>query len=79
MGLFFVRRWSAWVILVIMLVYSAAQANAIEVAGELFVDLKASTYNSGDLIWTNAGSYANFGVSRSPWYLINSGILDPKP
>ena len=66
MGLFCVRRWSAWVILVIMLVYSTAQANAIEVAGELFVDLKASTYNSGDSIWTNAGSYANFGRDGRP-------------
>ena len=49
-----------------MLVYSTTRATAIEVAGELFVDLSASAYNTGDPTWTNAGSYADFEAIRGP-------------
>ena len=36
-------------------------------AGTLFVDLDASTYNNGDTTWTNAGTgYTNFDVVGGP-------------
>ena len=66
MGHSVLQRWTAFMTLVIMLVYSTTPASAIEVAGELFVDLNASTFSTGDATWTNAGSYADFEAIDGP-------------
>ena len=41
-------------------------AFGIEVAGELFVDLDAATYTTGDLTWQNAGTYTEFEAVGNP-------------
>ncbi|MCA9168780.1 MAG: PEP-CTERM sorting domain-containing protein [Planctomycetales bacterium] len=43
-----------------------AQSSAIEIAESLIVDLDASTFNSGDLSWANAGSYDDFDAVNAP-------------
>jgi hypothetical protein len=45
----------------------AVRAKAIEVAESLFVELDASTYNTGDPVWTNtSGAYTNFETFGAP-------------
>ncbi len=51
----------------VLLLGSALTARAIEVAGTLFVDLDAMSYNSGDSLWTNSGTgYTDFEVMGAP-------------
>ena len=53
----------------------AARTHAIEVAGELFVDIDASTFTTGDNLWTNAGSYTNFETVGNPI----GGLIETTP
>lgn len=41
-------------------------AAAIEVAGELFVDINAATFTTGDATWSNAGTYVDFQTVGGP-------------
>jgi len=43
-----------------------AVSTAIEVAGTLYVDVDASTFNTGDAIWANAGTYDDFSSVGTP-------------
>lgn len=45
---------------------SVSNVSAIEIAGELFVNLDASTYKTGDAFWTNNGTYADFEAVAGP-------------
>ncbi len=44
----------------LVLVLATTPTLAIETAGELFVDMDAATYTTGDATWANAGTYGAF-------------------
>ena len=48
---------------------------AIEVGGELFVDLDAATFNTDDNSWTNRGTYEDFDALGEPM----SGFVETSP
>ncbi|MCA9199030.1 MAG: hypothetical protein KDA87_15895, partial [Planctomycetales bacterium] len=41
-------------------------ANAIETAGELYVDLNAADFVTGGTSWSNGGTYTNFDAVGAP-------------
>ena len=70
-----VRRWLAAIVACALIACLALLAQAIEVAGELYVDLDAVTLKKGDTTWTNtAASDTDFIAEGTPIV-----TLDPIP
>lgn len=63
-------RWSAAACALSVLAIFGSQANAIEVAGDLIVDVDASNYEAGSDTWTNAGSYTDFAAVGNPEFIM---------
>jgi hypothetical protein len=59
----------------LLIAWGTGTTRAIEVAGELFVDLDAATFNTGDTVWQNAGTYTNFDAVGTP----TRGLIESTP
>ncbi|MCP4193599.1 MAG: PEP-CTERM sorting domain-containing protein [Planctomycetaceae bacterium] len=75
MRFFRTQRCTQLCALALLLIYSTSPVAAIEVAGELFVDLDASTFSTGDANWSNAGSYVDFEAVNGP----EAGFIETTP
>ncbi len=63
------------VVSLIVLCLATYPLAAIEIAGELFVDLDAATYGDGDPMWSNAGTYTDFEAVGTP----TKGFVETTP
>ena len=67
------KKWLPVWATAILIAY-AGTAHAIEVAGELFVDLNAAAYDGGN-IWENPGTYSDFEADGTPI----AGMINESP
>ncbi|MCA9199073.1 MAG: hypothetical protein KDA87_16110, partial [Planctomycetales bacterium] len=66
----------AYIALALALALTRANSGwSIEIGGELFVDLDAATFTTGDAAWTNAGTYENLEAFGAPM----SGFVETTP
>ncbi len=81
----FARAWALTLLIAAIGAYAGGTTLAVEVAGELFVDVDAATLGLQDTTWTNAGTYTDFmavgnpGVTKDPipavWFDGNSAFV----
>lgn len=68
-------RISKWLAAVALAFVPCQVANAIEVAGELFVDLNAATPGGDSAVWMNSGTIGDFGVVGGPTLADVGGLV----